>query len=86
MIVAVMDNITKFVSNHPVSSLFSVVPMTIDPAYHTAFASLIGGLGLQLGLFFIEFLYKKLKVKKRTADYEQSFDQYLKDKDPTQIR
>ncbi|SHK63225.1 hypothetical protein [Epilithonimonas mollis] len=78
-----MEALIKFVNSHPLSTTFAMVsPMAIPPQYHLVFAQLL----LQVGIFGIEWLYKKLRVKARKADYEQSFDEYLNDKDPTEKR
>ncbi|WP_273499514.1 hypothetical protein [Methylorubrum populi] len=78
-----MEQLIKFVETHPISTSFATVgPMIIPAQYHLVFAQLL----LQLGIFGIEFLYRKLKIRKRNADIEQSFDDYLKDKEPTEKR
>lgn len=83
-----MDNILKFVENHPFSTTFAVAtPLVIPVEYHQVFAQLILGVGTQLAFFLIEIFRKKAKIKSRKNDVENSFDNYLNDvKDPTQVR
>ncbi|PZQ94914.1 MAG: hypothetical protein DI539_30755, partial [Flavobacterium psychrophilum] len=78
-----MKTLLTFVENHPFSTSFASVGLiTIPTTYHIVFAQLL----LQIGFFGVEFLYKKFKIRKRNADIEQSFDDYLKDKEPTEKR
>jgi len=80
-------DVVKFVSDHPYSSLFAVAnPLIIPPEYHSVFAQIILTLGTQLTIFIFEWLKKKAKLRKLSTDYDQSFDDYLKDKDPTEKR
>lgn len=83
----VIVDVFKFISDHPYSSLFAVAsPLIIPPQYHSVFAQIILTLGTQLTMFIFERLRKKAKIRKLRKDYDQSFDDYLKDKDPTEKR
>lgn len=83
-----MDNIVRFVENHPFSTTFALAtPLVIPVEYHQVFAQLILGVGTQLAFFLVELFRKKAKIKARKNDIENSFDNYLNDvKDPTQVR
>lgn len=80
-------DVIKWISDHPYSSLFAVAnPLIIPLEYHSVFAQIILTLGTQLTIFIFELLRKKSKIRKLRKDYDQSFDDYLKDKDPTEKR
>lgn len=79
--------INNFLQNHTASSLFAVVnPLVIPPIYHTVLSQIMLGLGIQATMFIFEFLRKKAKIKERAKNYEQSYDEFLQDKDPTNFR
>jgi len=78
-----MDTLVKFVTDHPLSfSTIAVTPLVIPSAYHVVISQLL----LQFGIFGIEWLYKKVKIRNRRKNLDQSFDDYLDDKNPTEIR
>lgn len=82
-----MERLTCFLQNHSTSTIFAVVnPLIIPPIYHTVISQIILGLGVQATMFIFEFLRKKAKIKSRKSDYDQTLDDYLNDKNSTEIR
>lgn len=83
-----MTKFLTYISDHPLSTGFAFVnPLVIPNEYHSVLSQLLLSLGMQLILFIGEKINKKRIRDKRKSDVEQSFDDYLHNKNkPEDVR
>lgn len=71
----VINNLVKFVSDHPYSSTLAVsYPLVIPNEYHMVFSQLLLALGTQIILFFVEKLTKKKPKEVETEKKDKEID------------